>query len=273
MTVNNYELFQKWAAKVKKKPAGYSPSFTDKIKKSGLFSITSATDVDWDSKVDEAKNSHKVDGTEYDGKTIGVHLNAITAYRKFLDYLEENGESSLIDIKLEEPTKNKRKSEIEAEEENREEIAAQLLQKLRDMNPYAFEVLIKDLFVKMGYGECEVTRKSGDGGVDGIISRDALDLEKIVFQAKRYAEDNKVSGDVVQRLAGSLGQFGANYGVLITTGYYQKSAEESAIYNKIRLIDCDELIDLLIKYEIGVRTKRTISIYEVDLNYFDEEVE
>ena len=46
----------------------------------------------------------------------------------------------------------------------------------------------------MGYGdEFSLTAKSHDGGIDGIVNEDALGLDKIYLQAKRYA-DNKVNG-------------------------------------------------------------------------------
>ena len=43
----------------------------------------------------------------------------------------------------------------------------------------------------MGYGEFIETKKTGDGGIDGIINQDQLGINKIYLQAKRYAE-NKV---------------------------------------------------------------------------------
>ena len=34
--------------------------------------------------------------------------------------------------------------------------------------------------------------KSGDGGIDGIIKEDALGLDVVYMQAKRYAADNSI---------------------------------------------------------------------------------
>jgi restriction system protein len=42
----------------------------------------------------------------------------------------------------------------------------------------------------MGYGDFEETSKSGDGGIDGIINQDALGIERIYTQAKRYTTSN-----------------------------------------------------------------------------------
>ena len=43
----------------------------------------------------------------------------------------------------------------------------------------------------MGYGDFVETKKTNDGGIDGVINQDQLGLEKIYIQAKRYTE-NKV---------------------------------------------------------------------------------
>jgi restriction system protein len=48
----------------------------------------------------------------------------------------------------------------------------------------------------------EAVGQSGDGGVDGIIKEDKLDLDAIYLQAKRW--DNTVGRPIVQALAGSL---------------------------------------------------------------------
>jgi restriction system protein len=66
------------------------------------------------------------------------------------------------------------------------EIKNQLLIKLKEVDPYAFEKIILILLNKMGYGDFIETSKSCDGGIDGIINEDQLWLEKIYIQAKRY---------------------------------------------------------------------------------------
>lgn len=56
---------------------------------------------------------------------------------------------------------------------------------------YYFERLVMDVLTKMGYGNFredakEVTKKSNDGGIDGIINQDKLGLDKIYVQVKRW---------------------------------------------------------------------------------------
>ncbi|MGV8139226.1 MAG: restriction endonuclease [Mangrovibacterium sp.] len=59
------------------------------------------------------------------------------------------------------------------------------------MDPYKFEILVIDFLQAMGYGgnreeAAQVTKKSGDGGIDGIINEDRLGLDKISVQAKKW---------------------------------------------------------------------------------------
>ena len=54
----------------------------------------------------------------------------------------------------------------------------------------------------MGYGgqvknAGSVTQATNDGGIDGIIKEDILDLGKIHIQAKRYARSNTVGREEV----------------------------------------------------------------------------
>ena len=73
----------------------------------------------------------------------------------------------------------------------RRELAAELLQKIKDNTPAFFEELVIDLLVKMGYGGSRedagrAVGRSGDGGIDGIINEDRLGLDMIYVQAKRW---------------------------------------------------------------------------------------
>ncbi len=79
-----------------------------------------------------------------------------------------------------------------------EALRDELLLALQQIIPQRFEKVILDLLTAMGYGgadpaDSHMTRTSGDGGIDGIISEDALGLDAVYVQAKRYAPENKVS--------------------------------------------------------------------------------
>lgn len=112
-----------------------------------------------------------------------------------------------------------------------------LLSLLRDMNPIRFERLILDLLTAMGYGKGDLTNShmtkgSGDGGIDGIIFEDALGLDAVYIQAKRYAPENKVSRPAIQQFIGSLNGEGATKGVFVTTSDF--SAEAKGFLSKVQ---------------------------------------
>ncbi len=73
------------------------------------------------------------------------------------------------------------------------QLADELLESICANTPAFFERLVVDLLLKMGYGGIEgsgeVTKKTGDGGVDGIIKQDELGLDLIYIQAKRWDKD------------------------------------------------------------------------------------
>jgi len=83
---------------------------------------------------------------------------------------------------------------------------------LLELNPTEFEVLIQNLFTRMGL-EARQTRASRDGGVD-CIAYDARPIfgGKVVIQSKRYK--NTVGVSAVRDLYGTLQNEGASKGIL-----------------------------------------------------------
>ncbi len=158
----------------------------------------------------------------------------------------------------------------------RQQIASDLLERIRENTPRFFELLVIDLLLAMGYGGSRqdagrAVGRSGDGGIDGIIKEDRLGLNNIYVQAKRW--ENTVGRPEVQAFSGALDMHRANRGVFITTSHFSAEARDfvERIGKKIVLIDGDELAELLIDYTVGVTTKAVYAIHEVDENYFDDE--
>lgn len=151
------------------------------------------------------------------------------------------------------------------------EVKAELLAKLKEVDPYAFEKLILILLNKMGYGDFIETSKSGDGGVDGIINEDQLGLEKIYIQAKRYNE-NKVRETDIRNFIGAMSG-DTQKGIFVTTSTFDEKAKMKArdAHHKIILIDGLKLVDLMHKYNVGVQTKNTYEVKVVDNDFFEAE--
>lgn len=156
-------------------------------------------------------------------------------------------------------------------------IKDELFDKVINSSPQFFEKLVLDLVVSMGYGGSfeEVSQllgKSGDEGVDGVIKQDVLGLDNIYLQAKRWKEGS-VGRPVIQSFVGALHGKGAKKGIFITTSTFTKGAREYAKSLKdmsIILIDRDQLLSYMLKYNIGVEEKETIKIKKVNDDYFED---
>ncbi len=154
------------------------------------------------------------------------------------------------------------------QEYNRAQIGA-LQERLLNIDPFIFEHLIGDLLEKLGYENIEVTKRSGDGGIDvkAVLTVYGFTNVKTAVQVKRYA--NNVSDSVVRELRGAAET--DQRGLIITTADFTKAAkEEAAAKNKvpISLVNGEMLLDLLIKYHIGIKTKTT-ELISIDEDYFD----
>lgn len=160
----------------------------------------------------------------------------------------------------------------------RADLRGRLLQAIVEQTPEFFESLVLDVLTSMGYGgsrEDAAKRlgRSGDEGIDGSINQDALGLDQVMVQAKRYRPDRTVERQEVQAFIGSLAGQGVTKGVFITTSRITPSASEfvkRGSTTKVILIDGEMLIDLMLRYKIGVRTVKTHELMELDQNYFDD---
>lgn len=157
-----------------------------------------------------------------------------------------------------------------------DDLAADLLLRVLDMSPNFFEKLVLDLLLNMGFGSRNkemaiVTPTSHDNGVDGIIPEDALGLDKIYIQAKRYT-DNPVSKPEIHKFIGALDEQKATKGVFITTSKFTSGAVETAnkASKKIVLIDGKSLADYMIEYNVGVSEKKIYEVKKLDSDYFEE---
>ena len=158
----------------------------------------------------------------------------------------------------------------------RTELAASLIQHIKNNSWEFFEHMVVKLLVAMGYGGSvrdagQATRKTGDGGIDGVIKQDRLGLDSIYLQAKRW--ENVVGRPEIQKFVGALHGQRAKKGVFITTSYFSADAKDYAqqIDPKIVLIDGAELVELMIDHNLGVSPVATYVIKRVDTDFFIED--
>ena len=158
--------------------------------------------------------------------------------------------------------------------EQRKMLMDEILDNLKSVAPSSFERLVVELLAHMGYGDGKATGRTGDGGIDGILNQDALGLEKIYIQAKRF-DYAQVGEPEIRNFSGSLDPFGANKGVFITTSSFSATARRTAENISrggkfIRLIDGKELAELMVAHGVGVVTEITYEVKKLDANYFAE---
>jgi restriction system protein len=154
-------------------------------------------------------------------------------------------------------------------------VSSELLERIKAQPPDFLERIILDLMVAMGYGgtlgHAEHLGGSGDEGFDGVIHQDALGLERVYLQAKRFT-DRTVGRPDIQGFAGALQGAGATRGVFITTSRFSSEARDfaSRLPARVVLIDGPELGRLLVQYRVGVQVKHTFDVVEVDDDTFED---
>lgn len=200
-------------------------------------------------------------------------LEAVAGFKMYQPNTDSTKSESQISTEVDELTPDERirsaRDELEAT------LAAELLEKILAAPPAFFERLVVQLLVAMGYGGSAADAgralgKTGDGGVDGVIDQDALGLDQIYVQAKRYT-DAKVSPGEIRDFYGALATFKASKGLFVTTSAFTSSARDAAakLPNKIVLIDGAQLTRLMIRFDIGCRIEEAIHIKKIDEEFFE----
>ncbi len=164
-----------------------------------------------------------------------------------------------------------------AEQHLRRTLEADVLQRVLDAPPAFLERIVVDLLIAMGYGDGNadrgrVTGRSGDGGIDGTIREDALGLDEVYVQAKKFAKGNTVGEGNLRNFAGAIDAAGTTKGVFVTTSSFTPSAQSYVEKSpkRIILIDGQELAHLMVQHGIGVRRSVRYD-NRIDEDYFDQE--
>ncbi|GAB6166181.1 hypothetical protein JCM19992_21810 [Thermostilla marina] len=154
---------------------------------------------------------------------------------------------------------------FEIEQHNRR-VRQALHKRVLAMDATEFEELIAQLLAEIGFEDIEVTKRSGDGGIDvrGTLVVGEVIRTRMAVQVKKWKPRNRVQAPIVQQVRGSLGAH--EQGLIITTsdfsaGAIKEAARPDAV--PVALMNGEQLVALLAEYEIGV-ARRTYGILEVD---------
>lgn len=162
--------------------------------------------------------------------------------------------------------------ESQAKEKINDDFKDNLLKAIAKMSPKKFEAFSRALLNRMGV---EFTEKgvqlSNDGGIDGYgyhVDTNDFRTTRVVIQCKRY-NVAPVSEPEINQFLGAMNKYQADYGVFITNGRFTNAARIAAREGSpITLIDGNELVRLVIRYELYITPVKT---YVLDEFYDSEE--
>lgn len=192
--------------------------------------------------------------------------------REGMSYQITNAGRQWLGKALPERKTDPRKELLEAVKRYNQQQKELLREQISVMNPYKFEHLVAQLLEAMGYEQVEVTKASGDKGVD-VIGKVQVGITTIteVVQVKRM--QNTITRPLIDQLRGALPYHKAIRGTLITTGKFASSCAEAALFPgaaPITLIDGERLLEMLIENNVGIRRSNAVELLDVDLELFDE---
>lgn len=222
------------------------------------------------------------EGTMLVAQGLPVTVAKLREYPSYLDFMSRSGRSAedagssgtIVEaVSMETPTDT---LDAAVADLNRS-LVAEVYSYLAHMSADAFERLIRIFIVQLGYGvnrtnEATARLTAADKGIDGIVWQDALGLDRVYLQAKRYGVDNKVGGREVRGFSGALDQQRATKGIFITTSSFTADAllvPKEVVHKTLLLIDGQRLAELMVQYGVGVQIEQTITVKKLDLDFFE----
>ena len=121
--------------------------------------------------------------------------------------------------------------------------------------------MVLKVLTALGYGgangAAQHLGRVGDEGLDGVIRQDALGLDRIYVQAKRYSAEHSVGRPAIQEFVGALQGAQADRGVFITTSRFSAEAQAYAerVHARVILIDGQQLARMMVTHNIGVQIR------------------
>jgi restriction system protein len=213
------------------------------------------------------------------GKPDRVDLRLLRTFQEYTDWRQSKGgdgaepHGSPVDSRRDELTPEEHLEY--GHQKAREDLAADMLQRLKQGSAAYFERVVVDLLIAMGYGGSRkdagsIVGRGGDAGIDGVIKEDRLGLDIVYVQAKKW--ENTVGRPEIQKFAGALQGQRARKGVFITTAEFTKDAIDfaSRIDSRIVLIDGKTLATFMIDHDVGVTTVASYQLKRLDSDYFDD---
>jgi len=163
-------------------------------------------------------------------------------------------------------------TEIENKEYIDKKQAKEVLQeRIDELGDTPFEHLSKFVIEEVENPESsEVTPKGGDGGLD-VVGHVGDSIYECSFgiEVKHYS--GTVGADIVRGLSGSLNRHSCGFGAVITNNTFTRPAKDAAREAdgpSVKLIDGDELTNLMVKHAVGVNSHD--EGYKIDKEFWSQ---
>lgn len=214
-------------------------------------------------------------------KVTLAYLEKIPSFHKFHASAGASAFGPKTDITTEvAETKSPQEMLDDAMKQINAKLADDLMDEIMKITWSEFEHLVVQLLIKMGYGPLQlnqdaVTKKTGDEGIDGIVTADKFGFDSIYVQAKQWKMSSTVTSPEIHKFVGSLALHGATKGIFITTAKFSSGAiteSQKLPTPKVVLVDGERLAKLMIEYNLGVTTTQTYEVKRVDYDFFNEDV-
>ena len=108
------------------------------------------------------------------------------------------------------------------------------------MDGHTFEHYCADLLSKNGFTDVEVTKGSGDQGIDVIAFKDGM---KYGIQCKCYASD--IGNKAVQEAYAGKEYYHCHIAAVLTNRHFTRSAKQLSESNNVLLWDREKLEELI----------------------------
>lgn len=128
--------------------------------------------------------------------------------------------------------------------------------RLFDLTPRRFEVAVADVFQRYGY-QTEVTSFVRDAGVD-LLLKDG-NGERYAVQIKQYKTGVSIGRPELQRLQGAMLNAEASRAIFVTLSHFSEPAIRYAGKHGIRLVDGEDLIDMLVELNLAGEEEESTS--------------
>lgn len=192
--------------------------------------------------------------------TIWAFLSSLFQYKKPTTfYSKPTRESVEKEIEIEKKMESNEVRRFKEKLHKEFLIHSTRIEEVDQMDGFEFEQYVADLLRKIGFTKVELTKKTGDGGVDILAIN--FQGEKTAIQCKRL--NSKVGFGAIQEIFMGKKRNKCKNAMVITNSYFTKPAYEAATDERIELWDRNRLLEEMRKVEPQFSWEEFVGYYYI----------